>query len=50
MAYCEDLIVNDFDELVMVFEDNELNTCKSEHYQPDLYYYWMDPLEEDYQI
>ena len=43
MAYCESC--GNFDEL-----DSSEDSKHVESYQPDLYYYWQYPLEEDYQM
>ena len=42
MAYCDQC--GNFDEFLS-FEDKDKN---DPDYQPDLYYYWDSPLEEDY--
>ena len=51
MAYCDNC--DNFDESYI--EDSEFNDEWKEsrrefdeNYQPDLYYYWDEPLEEDY--
>ncbi len=43
MAYCDSC--GNFDEL-----DSSEDSKHVESYQPDLYYYWQYPLEEDYQM
>ena len=42
MAYCDEC--GNFDDFLS-FEDKDKN---DPDYQPDLYYYWDSPLEEDY--
>ena len=42
MAYCD--VCGNFDDFLS-FEDKDKN---DPDYQPDLYYYWDSPLEEDY--
>ena len=42
MAYCDQC--GNFDDFLS-FEDKDKNDPA---YQPDLYYYWDSPLEEDY--
>ena len=42
MAYCDQC--GNFDDFLS-FEDTDKN---DPDYQPDLYYYWDSPLEEDY--
>ena len=42
MAYCDQC--GNFDDFLS-FEDKDKN---DPDYQPDLYYYWDSPLEEDY--
>ena len=42
MAYCDQC--GNFDDFLS-FEDKDKN---GPDYQPDLYYYWDSPLEEDY--
>ena len=42
MAYCDQC--GNFDDFLS-FEDKDKN---DQDYQPDLYYYWDSPLEEDY--
>ena len=42
MAYCDQC--GNFDHFLS-FEDKDKN---DPDYQPDLYYYWDSPLEEDY--
>ena len=42
MAYCDQC--GNFDDFLS-FEDKDKN---NPDYQPDLYYYWDSPLEEDY--
>ena len=43
MAYCDSC--GNFDEL-----DSSEDSKHVESYQPDLYYYWDSPLEEDYNL
>ena len=42
MAYCD--VCGNFD----ASHDDRKASRHSEHYQPELYYYWDAPLEEDY--
>jgi len=42
MAYCD--VCGNFDDFLS-FEEKDKN---DPDYQPDLYYYWDAPLEEDY--
>ena len=44
MAYCESC--GNFDDIDRTLEESK----ESQNYQPDLYYYWQYPLEEDYQM
>ena len=48
MAYCDKC--GNFDDLAIEdLEDQEIEKEKKDpNYQPDLYYYWDSPLEEDY--
>ena len=43
MAYCDQC--GNFDDSHVEYTDE---TTESQDYQPDLYYYWDSPLEEDY--
>ena len=45
MAYCD--VCGNFDDVHAEDWDLKLHT-KELKYQPDLYYYWDAPLEEDY--
>ena len=44
MAYCD--VCGNFDDFLS-FENKDKD---DPDYQPDLYYYWQYPLEEDYQM
>ena len=50
MAYCD--VCGNFDkshaEEVADLSDKIYNPNTKENYQPDLYYYWDAPIEEDY--
>ena len=51
MAYCDKC--GNFDKSYLEnggFNDewNEIRKKSDENYQPDLYYYWDSPIEEDY--
>ena len=43
MAYCDQC--GNFDKSHAEYTDE---TTESQDYQPDLYYYWDSPIEEDY--
>ena len=43
MAYCDQC--GNFDDSHVEYTDE---STESQDYQPDLYYYWDSPLEEDY--
>ena len=48
MAYCDECGNFDdshYDDLLETYQDID-----REAHQPDLYYYWQYPLEEDYQM
>ena len=48
MSYC-DSCGNFDDSSIEDLEDHEIEEeKKSQNYQPDLYYYWDSPIEEDY--
>ena len=42
MAYCDSC--GNFDDIDRTLEESK----EQDNYQPDLYYYWDSPIEEDY--
>ena len=42
MAYCDSC--GNFDDIDRTLEESK----EQDNYQPDLYYYWDQPIEEDY--
>ena len=46
MAYCD--VCGSYDKTHVEHLQDNIKTVPDEDYQPDLYYYWDSPLEEDY--
>jgi hypothetical protein len=46
MAYCD--VCGNYDKQHVEDIQENVSTVPDEDYQPDLYYYWDQPIEEDY--